>query len=452
MPSTEYWKKGVRIGDVGIVTKDGIFDFLFNVCPSQNPLINPSELPDDFEALQCPEIRVKEQHFKTQTHLFNNTINRIEESGVRYNCLGPEGAILELPAGATLLEAKNSLSFKALASRHAEKWYRYTVVTRGGDAPNGSLYLFVENEALTTTDPNLRSKYDWKGSGAFIAKVAMDSDIPDSRDGDNSNQCVFLRGYKIMLRKDVWDNAVDPYSATTAYMPPSSSSSDPESKQMRRDDSGNQNDHLRREDGGGSEPDGRTFKRLAQSTSEHGIELMDVDTPLTTSSQIGAERVIIQADFNVSPLHPSDLINAVLLSQEPGAKVALTQDDDWWNLLHDYEDLTRLASSYTSAIDEYGVQLDPLNAHRHLSLTQSPQCTERRSAPIGQWPEDETWKNISNDQKIIFQRFTGSVMPMLTNAGMTEAAAGQLTADYLEEVDNKDGLVCEYVITHARKV
>ncbi|KIL64639.1 hypothetical protein M378DRAFT_78092, partial [Amanita muscaria Koide BX008] len=140
-PSTEYWKKGVRIGDVGIVTKDGIFDFLFNVCPSQNPSINPSELPDDFEALECPQIRVMEHHFKTQTHLFNNTVNRIEEPGVRYKCLGPEGAILELPAGATLFEAKNSLSFKGLASRHAEKWYRYTIVTQGRDTPNGSLYL-----------------------------------------------------------------------------------------------------------------------------------------------------------------------------------------------------------------------------------------------------------------------------------------------------------------------
>ncbi|KIL64641.1 hypothetical protein M378DRAFT_582742 [Amanita muscaria Koide BX008] len=114
----------------------------------------------------------------------------------------------------------------------------------------------------------------------------------------------------------------------------------------------------------------------------------------------------------------------------------------------------RFFNTIHQILQREGVQLDPLNAH--LSLTQSPQftdiSTERRSAPIGQWPEDETWKNIGNDQKIIFQRFTGSVMPMLTNAGMTEAAAGQLTADYLEEVDNKDGLVCEYVITHARKV
>ncbi|KAM6493120.1 hypothetical protein JOM56_011254 [Amanita muscaria] len=159
----------------------------------------------------------------------------------------------------------------------------------------------------------------------------MDSDIPDSRDGDNSNQCVFLRGYKIMLRKDVWDNAVDPHSTATPHMPSSSSSSDPKSKQTRRGDSGNQNDHLRHEDGGGLEPDGRTLRRLAQNTSEHGMEPMDMSTLPTTSSQMGAERVIIQADFNVSPvctvisglpiltfqreLHPSDLINTVLLSQ-----------------------------------------------------------------------------------------------------------------------------------------
>ncbi|KAM6499202.1 hypothetical protein JOM56_004710 [Amanita muscaria] len=376
-PSTEYWKKGVRIGDVGIVTEDGIFDFIFNVCPSQNPFINPSELPDDFEALERPEIRVMEQHFKMQTHLFNNAVNRIEEPDVRYKCFGPEGAILELPAGATLFEAKNKLSFKALASRHAENWYRYTIVTRGRDVPNGSLYLvtscikctdwgiavfdrpsasqdylqFIEHE-FQTTNRNLHSKYDWKGSGAFIAKVAMDSCIPDSRDDDGSNQCIFLRGYKIMLRKDVWDNAIDPYSTGTSYITTSSSSPNPGSKRARQGDFSN---HLCREDGGGSESAGGTSRRPAQNTYECGIKPMNVNPVLTTSSQM-AERVIIQADFNASPLHPSDLVNAALLSQEPDAKIALTHDDDWWDLLQDYEDLGKIAPSYTtSVIDEYAL-------------------------------------------------------------------------------------------------
>ncbi|KAM6493020.1 S-adenosyl-L-methionine-dependent methyltransferase [Amanita muscaria] len=101
-----------------------------------------------------------------------------------------------------------------------------------------------------------------------------------------------------------------------------------------------------------------------------------------------------------------------------------------------------------------GVHLGPLNPH--FSLTQSLQftdiSTERRFAPIGQWPVDEAWKIIGNDQKMILRRFTTSVMLMLIDSGMTELEAGQLTADYLGEVDNKDDLVCEYVITHARKV
>ncbi|KIL63094.1 hypothetical protein M378DRAFT_55859, partial [Amanita muscaria Koide BX008] len=38
--STEYLRNGANIGDVGFVREDGVFDFLFNVCPSKNALIN----------------------------------------------------------------------------------------------------------------------------------------------------------------------------------------------------------------------------------------------------------------------------------------------------------------------------------------------------------------------------------------------------------------------------
>ncbi|KIL70871.1 hypothetical protein M378DRAFT_66153 [Amanita muscaria Koide BX008] len=325
-PSTEYWKQGVRIGDVGIVTEDGIFDFLFNVCPSQNPSINPSELPDDFEALERPEIRVIEQHFGLRTHLFSKMVNRIKEPDVRYKCSGPEGAILELPDGATLLEARDKLSFKELASRHAEKWYKYTIMNRHRDTPNGSLYLvtscikcthwgiavfdrpsasqdylqFVDNEVLTITNQNLHLRHHWSGSGAFITKVTRDSDIPDD---DGPNQCIFLRGYKIMLRKDVWDNAVDPHSTGTSYITTSPSSPNAGNERTRPDESSNQNHYLRREDGGGSEPGGGTSRRPAQNTSERGTTPMDVDTLFTTS---WAERVIIQADFNASPVRICD--------------------------------------------------------------------------------------------------------------------------------------------------
>ena len=56
---TAYRKKGIRIGDVGVITANGAFDFLFNACPS-DPGVNPVRLPDGFELL-VPDIRTSDK-------------------------------------------------------------------------------------------------------------------------------------------------------------------------------------------------------------------------------------------------------------------------------------------------------------------------------------------------------------------------------------------------------
>jgi hypothetical protein len=51
-----YRKKGINIGDVGIITPSGAFSFLFNICvPSGNP-INPDPclLPEGFAPISPP--------------------------------------------------------------------------------------------------------------------------------------------------------------------------------------------------------------------------------------------------------------------------------------------------------------------------------------------------------------------------------------------------------------
>ena len=49
-----YRAQGVRIGDVGILTENGGFDFLFNICVPRDAPINPRKLPKNFIPISPP--------------------------------------------------------------------------------------------------------------------------------------------------------------------------------------------------------------------------------------------------------------------------------------------------------------------------------------------------------------------------------------------------------------
>ncbi len=50
-----YRDKGVSVGDLGILTEDGGFDFLFNVCVEADDLVNQGHVPPQFEPLRIPQ-------------------------------------------------------------------------------------------------------------------------------------------------------------------------------------------------------------------------------------------------------------------------------------------------------------------------------------------------------------------------------------------------------------
>ena len=49
-----YRAQGVRVGDVGIFTENGGFDFLFNICVPRDDPINPRKLPENFVPISPP--------------------------------------------------------------------------------------------------------------------------------------------------------------------------------------------------------------------------------------------------------------------------------------------------------------------------------------------------------------------------------------------------------------
>jgi len=54
----------MQIGDVGIITASGGFDFQFNVCYPQGHHFNPEEMPEGFEplTLRANDIRAYSSH------------------------------------------------------------------------------------------------------------------------------------------------------------------------------------------------------------------------------------------------------------------------------------------------------------------------------------------------------------------------------------------------------
>ena len=77
--SRSYRRQGVSIGDVGIFTSDGGFDFLFNVClPAGHPN-NPNELPEGFSCFLLRPADVSEFHaHSSHSHLASPSVKKRE--------------------------------------------------------------------------------------------------------------------------------------------------------------------------------------------------------------------------------------------------------------------------------------------------------------------------------------------------------------------------------------
>ena len=77
--SPSYRRQGVSIGDVGIFTSGGGFDFLFNVClPAGHPN-NPNVLPEGFSCLVLEPSDVCEfRAHSSHSHMTSTSVQKRE--------------------------------------------------------------------------------------------------------------------------------------------------------------------------------------------------------------------------------------------------------------------------------------------------------------------------------------------------------------------------------------
>jgi hypothetical protein len=77
----EYQRKGIQIGDVGIINPDGSFSYIFNICTPRDDPINPRSLPVDFAPIDPPIDPIDIQRlaaFKPGSYLASPSIEKSE--------------------------------------------------------------------------------------------------------------------------------------------------------------------------------------------------------------------------------------------------------------------------------------------------------------------------------------------------------------------------------------
>ncbi|THU87386.1 hypothetical protein K435DRAFT_681753, partial [Dendrothele bispora CBS 962.96] len=156
-----YRKDGIRVGDVGFITQDGGFEFLFNITLPKDHKIHQKwrGVPEDFE-----QFKLNAKGYSTgkipKGTTFHSKETEVQETGDYFNVRAsnlttdanigfqlrsthPEGAALLLPQGASRRDYMTDLPLRDFAIKNAQTWYRYIHKQGYSSAQNGSLYIIT---------------------------------------------------------------------------------------------------------------------------------------------------------------------------------------------------------------------------------------------------------------------------------------------------------------------
>ncbi|KZP19478.1 hypothetical protein FIBSPDRAFT_561886 [Athelia psychrophila] len=390
----EYRRRGVGIGDVGIIKPDGSFEFAFNIFipwAESDREINCFGVPDGFVPMQLgrqPVASNQNKHAEGSVIMSNCEKSKDASGsigvgdgfapsapagtiGFDITSSSSETAVLTVPDGALGEDYYNKKAIRKFAITHALSWYEFINVELGREAPNGSLYVVTGCDRSTAWGIATVEKYSSSGSlslqftaikgqlsasyscswsttpGAVSRHSIAAEDFalgPDVK--QPQNQCLFVRGYKVMVREGLMA-LQSPSELVAAESITDHSKSDSLLRQKDRSFPGTAS---------GSKS---WLSRIAgyQGGGKSNRESAD---------GWSAEK---ELDPHVGAYHPLDSINSYLLDQTQ-AQIAITHESDWWALSPDEttpnesEIISRLATHYALSIESGGAFLTPIPNER----------------------------------------------------------------------------------------
>ncbi|KAL1701741.1 hypothetical protein EV121DRAFT_211521 [Schizophyllum commune] len=219
----DYRARGAEIGDVGVITKEGAFKPLLNICAPPDAAINAFKgVPPDFEYIGSVAKDSLDAYY-------DRSGSFVHSANIRSYTFAGGGAALALPQGGSRTDAERLGDFEKQIERHGLSWYEHAISNCGWKIQNGELYLLTgvdkasrwgalafhntggshevsfELTAVAQTAVALSYTYQWRHLAGQAARKGPDASAAIMVNGALAeNQCVFLRGYKIMVRDEIW--------------------------------------------------------------------------------------------------------------------------------------------------------------------------------------------------------------------------------------------------------
>ncbi|KAF9543338.1 hypothetical protein CPC08DRAFT_716753 [Agrocybe pediades] len=368
-----YQRKGINIGDVGLVTYSGSFSFLFNIClPADDP-INPRVMPEGFAPIDPPidsgDVR-RFTEFKSGSFLGSNSIvksSEPDENHLSFEAQSSEGAILVMPEGAVSYDYENIPQFRKYIAANLESWYRYANGPRGREAKNGDLRIVIgcdkstswgmatmsnlsqeRNSRLTLlskkTEPTDSQSpqlvgYTWEYSGVAEVRAGPDPEEVEELRADDpqpsvkyANQSLFIRTLNPTLAPEIWEKLNRDLGLTHI------------SDVQTEHDFNSRNPATQRNVEGQSTPSSNPKSRQTNHPGRRHDSGIPDDIPVDISQQKDNFDSSLTSEIKEWRFHPSIGLNRYLSEMYPEARMIITEDRDWYSVIREEE--TELPSDH----------------------------------------------------------------------------------------------------------